>query len=104
MFELANKPIFKLDLPEPIPLQDMLDMNVKVTEDLTKFFDARITTAEAAAIELVNRFVDEFDLRAVNDVKYNWMKVEYLRHGESIDYGPVSETDGMHSFFKTIFQ
>lgn len=66
-----------------------------VSEGLFKFFDSLIITAENAAIELVNQFVDEFDVESVSGVKYDWMRVEYLLQGKAIDYAPVAESEGV---------
>lgn len=71
---VISKTMF-LDLPcdEALSPQEFLERNVALRLALEKEIETKYSVMEEAAIEIIDRFVDTFDIPSVAEEKYFWM-------------------------------
>lgn len=95
MNRVATTLLVNLTSEEPLPASQLLRINADARLGMIKELNTVITAAESAAIEIVNRFVDSFDVPSVDDVKYQWLDgVELVQHFDSVSDTPISDNLG----------
>lgn len=72
--QAISKTMF-LDLPqdEAVSPQEFLETNLALRLQLEREIEMKYTIIEEAAIEIIDRFVDTFDVESVAEEKYLWL-------------------------------
>lgn len=82
---LAISKTMLLELPqeEAVFPQEFLEKNIALRQNLEKEIETKYTIIEEAAVELINRFADTFNVESVKEEKYYWMDPSKILKGAS---------------------
>lgn len=101
LLAIAKTTFLEMPTDTAVSPQEFYESNYNLRQNLEKEIETRYMVIEEAAIELIDRFVDTFDVPSVAQEKYLWLDPsKILKPSSSALNLAISDEIGISKIFK----